>query len=89
MMMECGDEWLEAGDVVIVHLLLVVIQTGGDAVLLRQQRTREPAVVNLRQRLPLDLVFQSWVLGMILTADAAPKHGILRLGVKHHTIKIE
>ena len=34
-------------------------------------------------------MFETWVFGMILTADHTPKDGVLGLGVKHHTIEIE
>ena len=89
MTMQGINQRLEARDIVVAHLLLIVVQTAGDAILLSQQRTREPTVINLRERLTFYLMLQTRVLGMILTADPSPEYSILRLGVEHHAVEIK
>ena len=86
---EVADELLKACNKIIVHLRLIIIETAGDIVALRQQRPTEPTVVYLCKRLTFDLVFQPRMLGMILSADTSPKHRILRLCIKNNAVEVE
>ena len=89
MDVQVGNQGLKAGNKVVMHALLISIEPAGDTLLLRCQIATEPTVVDLRQRLTLDLMFQTRVLRMILSADATPEYGVLRLRVEDHTVEIK
>ena len=87
--MQAGNEGLETADVIIVHVALEVVQPSGNQLALRLEFATEPAVVDLRQRGAFDLVLQSGMLRMVFPALLAPEHGVLRLGLKDHSIEVE
>ena len=80
---------LKAIYVIKAHLLLKGIKPLSDDITLLLQRPIEPSVIDLCECGPLYLVFQSRMFRMIQPALASPEYGILRLGVKHHAVKVK
>ena len=68
---------------------LVGIELAGNLGALGFERPIKPAIVDLRERLTLDLILQSRVLRMVSPADHSPEDGVLRFGVEHHTVEVE
>jgi hypothetical protein len=89
MTMEIGHERLEACDIVVMHLLLIVVEASRNGCPLGCQGATEQAVVDLSEGGTLDLVLQSRVLRMVLTTDHSPENSVLGLGVENHTIEVE
>ncbi len=72
-----------------VHLGLEGVQAGRQAFALRLERTAEPLVVDLGQRLSFDRIFQARPVRVVPAELASPEAGVLRFRIEDDPVQVE
>ena len=89
MSAQIGNHLLKALDIVVMHVALVFVKSICDYRLLFLQRTTEPLIVDLCERLTFNFVFQTWTFGVIESTLRTPENRILGFCVEYDAIKVE